>query len=75
MTEVTSAEFQQKVGLYSDLALQEPVIITSNNRNSLVLMGIEEYEALVSHKLKEKEKLIDSVIEDHKETLNKLFDR
>ncbi len=46
MTRVTSTEFQQAVGNYSDAAMREPVIITTHNRDRLVLMSVEEYARL-----------------------------
>ncbi len=75
MPRVTSTEFQQSVGSYSDTALQEPVIITSHNRDRLVLMGVDEYNRLkgLEEKMdKETEKLMDQIIDDHRGTLEKL---
>ena len=46
MTRVTSTVFQQAVGSYSDAAMREPVIITSHDRDRLVLMSVEEYQRL-----------------------------
>jgi prevent-host-death family protein len=46
MSVVTSAEFQRKPGLYQDKALAEPVTITKNGRERLVLMSAEEYRRL-----------------------------
>jgi prevent-host-death family protein len=43
---VTSAEFQRNLGLYQDKALAEPVIITKNGRERLVLVSVEEYHRL-----------------------------
>lgn len=75
MTRVTSTEFQQSVGTYSDTAMREPVIITSHNRDRLVLIGVEEYNRL--KKLEEEmdkatEKLMDERIAVHRSTLEKL---
>ncbi|MCB1754335.1 MAG: type II toxin-antitoxin system Phd/YefM family antitoxin [Gammaproteobacteria bacterium] len=75
MPRVTSTEFQQSVGTYSDTALKEPVIITSHNRDRLVLMGVEEYNRLKGLEEamdKETEKLITQSINDHRSTLEKL---
>jgi prevent-host-death family protein len=43
---VTSAEFQKKFDALSDQALTEPVTITRDGRDRLVLLSIEEYERL-----------------------------
>jgi prevent-host-death family protein len=43
---VSSAEFQKKFDILSDKALTEPVTITSEGRDRLVLLSIEEYERL-----------------------------
>jgi prevent-host-death family protein len=43
---VSSAEFQKKLDVVSDKALTEPVTITRNGRDWLVLMSAEEYERL-----------------------------
>lgn len=46
MEVVTSAEFQRKIGLFQDRALAEPVIVTRNGRERLVLMSAEEFHRL-----------------------------
>jgi prevent-host-death family protein len=43
---VSSADFQKKFGALADRALAEPVIITRNGRDRLVLLSVEEYERL-----------------------------
>lgn len=43
---ITSAELVRNFGKYSDLALQEPVVVTKNGRDRLVLLGFTEYEFL-----------------------------
>ena len=40
---VTATEFQSAVGLFSDKALREPVTITKQGRNHLVLLSAEEF--------------------------------
>lgn len=47
MSVVTSAEFQRNLGLYQDKALAEPVTITKNGRDRLVLLSIDEYRRLM----------------------------
>ena len=46
MSVVTSAEFQRHLGLYQDKALNEPVTITRNGRERLVLLSVEEFQRL-----------------------------
>jgi prevent-host-death family protein len=48
MSKITSVEFQRHVGLYQDKALTEPVTITKNGRERLVLLSVEEYQRLKS---------------------------
>lgn len=43
---VTATEFQRNVGVYTDSALREPVIITNHNRERLVLLAAEDYHRL-----------------------------
>ena len=45
---VTSAEFQKAFGRYREAALRAPVIITNHGRDSLILMGVDEYQRLKS---------------------------
>jgi prevent-host-death family protein len=46
MVRVSSGELQRKIGQIQDLALVEPVTITTNGRDRLVLMSAEEYRRL-----------------------------
>jgi prevent-host-death family protein len=43
---VPSADFQRKIGHYQDRALVEPVIVTRNGRERLVLLSADEYRRL-----------------------------
>lgn len=43
---VSSAEFIKNYGTLADKALQEPVTITRNGRDRLVLISSEEYDRL-----------------------------
>jgi prevent-host-death family protein len=43
---VSSAEFQRNLGLYQDKALAEPVTVTKNGRERLVLLSVDEYHRL-----------------------------
>jgi prevent-host-death family protein len=44
---VSSGDFIRKFGTYSDTALTEPIIITKNGRERLVLLSIDEYNTLL----------------------------
>lgn len=46
MATVSSAEFQRRIGVYQDKALTEPVAITRNGRERLVLISADEYRRL-----------------------------
>lgn len=46
MPTVTSAEFQRHFGRYQDVALTEPVTVTRNGRERLVVLSTEEYRRL-----------------------------
>ena len=43
---VSSAEFIKNYGTLADKALQEPVTVTRNGRDRLVLISSEEYERM-----------------------------
>jgi prevent-host-death family protein len=43
---VSSGEFHRNFGLYQDRALLEPVMITRNGRERVVLISVEEYKRL-----------------------------
>ena len=43
---VSSAEFLKKYGALSDKALSEPVTITLNGRDRLVLLSAEEFQRM-----------------------------
>jgi len=43
---VTASEFHRSFGALSDKALKEPISITKQGRDHLVLMSAEEYERL-----------------------------
>ncbi|MDR3423850.1 MAG: type II toxin-antitoxin system prevent-host-death family antitoxin [Alphaproteobacteria bacterium] len=40
---ITATEFQNAVGMFSDKALREPVTITKQGRDHLVLLSAEEF--------------------------------
>ena len=75
MKRVTSTEFQQAVGSYSDTAMREPVVITSHDRDRLVLMSVEEYQRLKEMEEKvtqERREELENIIDTHRSTLDKL---
>lgn len=43
---ISSSELQKNFGSLADKALTEPVTITRNGRDRLVLLSVEEYERL-----------------------------
>ena len=43
---ISSADLQKQFGTVADKALTEPVTITRNGRDRLVLMSVEEYDRL-----------------------------
>jgi len=46
MIRVSSGELQRKIGHIQDMALTDPVTITNNGRDRLVMMSVEEYRRL-----------------------------
>lgn len=46
MITVSSAEFQRNFGVYQDKALTEPVTITRNGRERVVMVSADEYRRL-----------------------------
>jgi len=46
MLTVTAAEFQRHFGRYQDEALTQPVAITRNGRERLVVISVDEYRRL-----------------------------
>jgi prevent-host-death family protein len=46
MVRISSGELQRRIGYVQDLALVEPVTITNNGRDRLVMMSAEEYRRL-----------------------------
>jgi prevent-host-death family protein len=53
MITITSAEFQRNFGLYQDTALKEPVTITRNGRERVVVLSADEY-----HRLKRRDRQV-----------------
>lgn len=57
---ITSAEFQRNFGRYQDVALKEPISITKNGRERIVVLSIDEF-----YRLKKGDR-VDPHNEDHK---------
>ncbi|MCK6484509.1 MAG: type II toxin-antitoxin system Phd/YefM family antitoxin [Phycisphaerae bacterium] len=43
---VSAADFQRKIGVYQDRALVEPVLVTRNGRERVVLISADEFHRL-----------------------------
>jgi PHD/YefM family antitoxin component YafN of YafNO toxin-antitoxin module len=46
MLTVSAVEFQRNFGRYQDEALKQPLAITRNGRDRLVVLAVEEYQRL-----------------------------
>lgn len=46
MVKISSVEFQKNFGRYQDAALTEPVTVTRNGRDRVVVLSVEEYQRL-----------------------------
>lgn len=78
MTRVTATEFKNNIGAFSDAAMSEPVIITSHQRDRLVLLSAEEYRRLtgtVDGVTPEMEERIQNTLEKHRATIMELAQR
>jgi len=78
MTRVTATEFKNNIGTFSDAAMSKPVIITSHQRDRLVLMSAEEYRRITQTNIEETidmEELINSRVEYHRDTILELTNR
>jgi prevent-host-death family protein len=53
MVKISSAEFQKNFGRYQDLALTEPVAVTRNGRERIVVLSSQEY-----HRLKRRDRQV-----------------
>jgi len=78
MTRVTATEFKNNVGAFSDAAMREPVIITSHQRDRLVLLSAEEYQRLTGTAegvSENRKRLIRERAEYHRNTIMELAQR
>lgn len=48
MTRVSSAEFQRRIGAFTEMAQREPVIVTKHDRESVVLVSAVEFARLLA---------------------------
>jgi prevent-host-death family protein len=53
MITITSAEFQRNFGRYQDVALTEPVSVTRNGRERIIVLSADEY-----HRLKKRDRQV-----------------
>ena len=58
MLTVSADEFQRNFGRYQDEALKQPVSITRNGREGLVVLAVEEYQ-----RLKQRDRVVRQVSE------------
>lgn len=78
MTRVTATEFKNNIGAFSDAAMNEPVIITSHQRDRLVLLSADEYRRLtgITDDISEADKeRISRGLERHRNTIMELAKR
>ena len=76
MTRVTATEFKNNIGVFSDAAMREPVIITSHDRDRLVLLSAEEYNRLAGQLIEaERGSRMRQLAEYHGNTLTELSSR
>lgn len=67
MTRVSATEFKNNIDTYSDAAMTDPVIITSHQRDRLVLMSADEYRRLTG--------LQDGITDADKERISRGLER
>ena len=72
MTVVSTSEFQRNFGHFQELAQREPVMVTSNGRESVVLLSATEYTELKRYRYAYGEEItdefkqaVDKFMQDH----------
>ena len=78
MTRVTATEFKNNIGAFSDAAMSEPVIITSHQRDRLVLISADEYRRLTDTAVNltdDRKRQIRERADYHRETIIELAQR
>ena len=75
MRYVTASEFQKNFGDFKQIAQSEPISITSNGRESVVLLSAKEYGAL-QHSNKTPRTIAEGeVTEEFKDILREFMDK
>lgn len=69
MITVTSVEFQRNFGRYQDEAFKEPIAITRNGRERIVVLSAEEY-----HRLKRRDRQVMSLSDFSEADLQAILD-
>jgi prevent-host-death family protein len=78
MTRVTATDFKNNIGAFSDAAMSAPVIITSHQRDRLVLLSADEYHRLTGMTegvASDMQELIRRRADYHSDTLKELAQR
>ena len=78
MTRVIATDFKNNIGAFSDAAMNAPVIITSHQRDRLVLLSADEYRRLTGTTegvTPEMEERIKRNLEKHRDTIMDLAQR
>lgn len=78
MVRVTATEFKNNIGKFSDAAMTEPVVVTSHDRDRLVLISADEYRRLTGTfegVSADRMRLIRERAEYHRDTLMELAKR
>ena len=78
MTRITATEFRNNIVTFSDAAIHEPIIITSHERDRLVLLSAEEYRRLTGAPqglTEERKRELRDGIEYHRNTIIELAKR
>jgi prevent-host-death family protein len=75
MPRVSATEFKNNIGAFSDAAMTEPVIITSHDRDRLVLLSAEEYKRLAGQQDGERKAQLRALADYHANTLTELSKR
>jgi prevent-host-death family protein len=69
MARVTASELQKNFGKFQAQAQREAVIVTSHGRDSVVLIGTEDYNRLKKLEDEMTDKMMDERIAVHRDTL------
>lgn len=75
MKTVTASEFQKNFGNFKEIAQREPVTVTSNGRESVVLISAAEYAEYLKYKKKMKYAYNGEVTEDFKRDVSEFMEK